>query len=245
MKTLGYVMLHYGMDYLEYALTPLCEVCDKVIILYSMRPTHNGKDKLVNRESREELLEITKHFPNVEWVDVFGVHGEGQHRNEIYKYTDGYDVLVNADYDEVWDVDDLRRAVTEVYNSPFRNHGIDGFIHFWRSFTKVLQPDWFRPVRLVHLREKNTTQEPVIQAKIYHFGYAIKPWKMQYKMSIHGHRGEWDPNWMTTWLKWQPTVKRGKFHPCSNDVWKELKQFDRKELPKIMINHPFYKLIKI
>ena len=245
MKILGYVMLHYGTDYLEYALPPLCEVCNKVIILYSLNPTHSGKDKRVNIESRNELMIMASKYHKVQWIDVFDCHTEGQHRNEIYKYTDGYDVLVNADYDEVWDIPDLKRAVKEVYNSPYRNHGIDGFVHFWRSFNWELQPDWFRPVRLIHLREKNTSEQPNIKAKIYHFGYAITRRKMQYKMSIHGHRAEWDETWVKTWKKWKPFITKGKFHPCSNDVWKELKHFDRMQLPIIMRKHPYFNLEKI
>lgn len=242
MKVLGYIMLHYGKEYLEYALNPLCEGCDKVIILYSMNPTHNGKDGWVNSESRAELMIIAEKFNNVEWIDVFDCHTESAHRDEIFKYTDGYDVLVNADYDEVWDIEDLKRAILETYSSPYRNHGIDGFIHFWRSFDNILSPDWFRPVRLIHLREKNTNKQPDIKAKIYHFGYAIKRRNMQYKMSIHGHRAEWDQEWIRTWVKWHPSITKGKFHPCSNDIWKELKQFDRRELPESMKKHPYYQL---
>ncbi|GAG82075.1 unnamed protein product, partial [marine sediment metagenome] len=33
--------------------------------------------------------------------------------------------------------------------------------------------------------------------------------------------------------------------PCSGDVWKELKHFDRSKLPKIMKQHPYYNLEKI
>jgi len=240
MKVLGYIMLHYGIEYLEYALTPLVIACDKVIILYSMNPTHNGKDGYVNTDHREKLMAIANKFNNVQWIDVFDIHGEGQHRNEIFKYTNGYDVLVNADYDEVWDLADLQRAIKETYASPYRNHGIDGFIHFWRSFGYVLHPDWFRPVRLVHLREKNTDKQPDIKAKIYHFGYAIKRRKMEYKMSIHGHRAEWDKNWLRTWVRWQPNNTEGKFHPCSDRVWKEIKQFDRTKLPKFLYKHPYF-----
>ena len=258
MKVLGYVMLHYGLEYLEYALIPLCEVCDKVIILYSLNPSHNGKDQQVNMETRRELMIIAAKFEKVEWVDVYNCYDEGTHRNEIFKHSQKYDVLVNADYDEVWDVDDLGRAVVECYNSPYRNHGIDGFIHFWKSFRyvaanyKILQDDGrylegkesdlFRPHRLIHLREKNTVRQPDIKAKIYHFGYAIQRRKMTYKLSIHGHRSEWDKTWFETWRSWQPSRKKGKFHPVSKEVWLNIKQFDHTKLPKIMKSHPYYNL---
>jgi hypothetical protein len=257
MKVLGYVMLHYGVDYLEYALTPLCEVCEKVIILYSLNPTHNMKDKKVSMDSRGELQAIAGKFPNVQWIDVFDCVTEGQHRDKIFNYTKGYDVLVNADYDEVWNVEDLRRAVVQVYNSPFRNHGIDGFINFWRGFgyvaakhkildynsgkfTEGEESDLFRPIRLIHLREKNVSEQPDIKATIYHFGYVIKRRKMEYKLSIHGHRGEMDNKWLEVWKNWQPTHTKGNFHPVSTEIWLEIRPFDRTQLPEIMKNHPYF-----
>ena len=261
MKVLGYVMLHYGLDYLEYALTPLCEVCDKVIILYSMNPTHNMKNNRVSMESRAELQAIAAKFQNVEWIDVFDCVTEGQHRGEIFNHSDGYDVLVNADYDEVWDLEDLRRAVHECYNSPYRNHGIDGFLNFWRGFGYVAakhkirqengeylegeESDRYRPIRLIHLREKNTTKQPDIKAKIFHFGYVIERRKMQYKLSIHGHRGEMLNNWFEVWRKWQPSNSKGHFHPVSSEIWLEIRPFDRGNLPAVMQKHPYFNIEKV
>lgn len=246
MKVLGFIMLHYGKEYLEYALKPLCEVCDKVVILYSKKPTHNQKYGIQYRETRGELRDIALPF-GVHWVDVFDKKNEGDHMNEIWNHTNGYDVLVRADYDEVWDVDDLRNAVKEVYNTPFRNFGINGFIHFWRSFGYIVsnnihgeECDYFRPLRLWHLREKNISNQPDIQAKIYHFGYAIKRRDMEYKMQIHGHRPEIREEWLSIWNNWQAENTEGNFHPTSFDIWLKIKQFDRNQLPEIMKKHPYF-----
>ena len=166
--------------------------------------------------------------------------------------------MVKADYDEVWDVDDLRRSIKEVYNSPYRRHGIDGFINFWRGFGhvtanhKILQntgkyiegedSDRYRPIRLIHLREKNTTKEPEIKARIWHFGYAIEREKMLYKLSIHGHRGSMRKEWLEIWENWEPSIKEGLFHPDSLEVWLKIKQFDRTKLPEILHKHPYFNL---
>jgi len=243
MKVLGYIMLHYGRDYLEYCLKPMCEVCDKVIILYTLNPSHHrARHGLVCPDSRKELKEIAERFDRVQWVDVEPdqAKDEGEHLGNIWKYTDDYDVAVRADYDEVWDVDDLRQAVVEVHNSPYRAHQIDGFVHFWRSFNCELQPDPFRPVRLFNLREKNTSQEPAIKARIYHFGYAIKRRTMEYKMSVHGHRGSIDKHWLNKWNNWNPQRRDGHFHPDSNEVWTKIVDFDRSKLPDFMRKHSFY-----
>lgn len=239
MRVLGYVMLHYGSDYLEYALESLCTVCEKVIILYSLVPTHNGKLEIANYDSMETLKAIADRFPQVEWINVYGARNEGEHRSRIWERSGGFDVLVNSDYDEVWEPEDLKRAVEEVYHSPYRAHGIDGFKHFWRSFDNYFD-DGFRPVRLWHLREKNTQKQPEIKATVYHFGYAIKKRKMEYKMSIHGHRAEWRQDWYEKWLNWTPEERTGHFHPTSFQIWNELKHFDKEKLPEFMRKHPYF-----
>lgn len=240
MKVLGYIMLHYGADYLEYALHPLCNVCDKVVILYSLYPTHQGPQGKTCPEKRAELKAIADGFDNVEWVDVYKIKGEAEHLEQINPYKKGFDVAVRADYDEVWDEDDLREAIVRCYNSPFHAHGIDGFVHFWRNFNCELQPDHFRPIRLFHLRESNVSQEPEIKAKIYHFGYAIRRKTMEYKLTIHGHRAELENNWVQLWNNWIPEHREGYFHPASKDVWTKIVDFDRSKLPEFMREHPFY-----
>jgi hypothetical protein len=100
--------------------------------------------------------------------------------------------------------------------------------------------DFFRPVRLWHLREKNIEKQPDIKAKVYHFGYAIKRRKMLYKCSIHGHREEFRPEWSDLWHNWTPSNTKGQFHPVSYDIWHEIKAFDRSKLPLIMRKHPYY-----
>ncbi len=233
-------MLHYGSDYLEVCLKSLETACDKIIILYSMNPTHQDSSIEINRETRADLKKIADQFDKVQWVDCFGIHGEGHHRGQIWNYVKGYDVLVNADYDEVWEPEDLQRAIQEVYNSPFRNHGIDGFITFFRGFNYITNPDSYRPVRLWNLREKNTAQEPAIKAKIYHFGYAIRRRTMAYKWSIHGHISELRPEWLDLWNNWQLKDMKGDFHPTSYGVWTEISQFDREQLPDFVKAHKFY-----
>jgi hypothetical protein len=97
MRVLGYIMLHYGADYLEYSLYPLCKLCEKVIILYSLYPSHHQKKGMVNTETRFDLQNIASKYRNIEWIDV-RASNEGEHRGKIWEHTKGYDVLVNADY---------------------------------------------------------------------------------------------------------------------------------------------------
>ena len=107
------------------------------------------------------------------------------------------------------------------------------------------EPDFFRPERLWHLREKNTSKTPIINATIYHFGYAVRKEVMKYKISVHGHRSEWRDDFFNLWDKWQPNNRIGQFHPTSYQIWHEIRPFNRSELPSHLHNHPFYKLKKI
>lgn len=251
------MMLHYGADYMPYALHSLNAVCDKIIILYSLAPTHNALsgEMLPIEEARHNLKAAAEKYDKVSWVDVYA-RSEGEHRGKIWDYTNGFDVLVNADADEVWNIDDLRKAVAEVYRSPYRVHGIAGFIHFWRSFRHVVagceiegrivdEADFFRPIRLWHLREKNTDRQPDINARIYHFGYAIRRRIMIYKRSVHGHRSEWREEWDNIWHNWTPDYTEGNFHPTSYQIWRKIVPFDTDELPEFIRNHPLSQKIII
>ena len=234
-------MLHYGADYLHVCLESLSTACDKIIILYSLNPTHQEPRGMINRETMNDLKSIANQFDRVQWVDVYNAHGESAHLGEIWNHTKGYDVLVRSDYDEVWEPEGLKNAINEVYNSPYRVHGIDGFVNFWRSFEWYFD-DSFRPVRLWNLREKNTEKQPDIKATIYHFGYAIRRRTMSYKMGIHGHRDTIRPDWEQIWLNWKIGDTKGQFHPDSLQIWHEMKQFDKGMLPEFMKSHKFYNI---
>ena len=240
MKILGFVMLNYGKDYLQACLQSIQDHCDKIIILYSLNPTHSQPNKSLEYwEPMKDLKEIALSFSKVEWVNVYDARSEGEHISNIWKFTDGYDILLRSDYDEVWEPNELNNAIERCYNSPYRSHGIDGFINFWRSFDYVVT-DSFRPVRLTHLRERNIQQEPSIKATIYHFGYAIRKKVMEYKIAIHGHKSEWKAGWLDEWNNWQSGMRYGKFHPVSNEIWLEIKDFDKSKLPEFMRSHKFY-----
>jgi hypothetical protein len=245
-------MLHYGKDYIEACLKSIVDHCDKVIILYSLNPTHNHPEGGLHYwEPMEELKDIAAQFSKVEWVNVYGAQSEAEHINNIWKFTDGYDVLLRSDYDEIWDQESLSNSIIQCYQSPYRTHGIAGFINFWRSFNHVVagsriggnyatEADFFRPIRLIHLREKNTSRQPDLNAKVYHMGYAIRERVMEYKIAMHGHKSEWRAGWIDTWKPWTPEVREGLFHPVSREIWVEIKDFDKNALPEMLKSHKYF-----
>jgi hypothetical protein len=250
MKILGYVMLHYGASYLRECLFSLKQICDHVIVLYSDNPTHASPGDQIKPDTLIELKLITDQM-GCQWEDLTSrkMYMEGSHREAIFEYSSEFDLIVNADSDEVWDYRIARPIIEQAINIDNRYIGVDGFFHFWRSFDRCMI-DGFRPVRIHNLRSRNWIYKPGefdTKCPIFHFGYAIPFNVMLYKMSIHGHKNEWRPDWYKMWSEWEPSMRR--LHPVSYDnisnIWMEPVEFDKTKLPDIMKLHPFYNLKEI
>lgn len=243
MKVLGYIMLHYGREYLEYVIKSIEPFCDKIVILYTPTPTHNHDSGMQCPENRSELLQIARDASNkVQWEDV-NIFGEGNHRQMIFSHARGYDLVLNADSDEVWDQDALERCVKEASETDSRYIGVYGFVNFYRSFNWIVK-DFFYPIRF-HNMHSGKKEVKTINGLVYHFGYVQDQALMLYKISIHGHRAEFKNNWLVDkYVNFDPEVTE-KMHPCSETVWLKAEKFDKTTLPEILKSHPYYNLEKI
>ena len=233
MRTLAYMPLHYGKDYLEYALHSIHDHVDEVLILYTARPSYGHVGKIPNPDSKEELFAICKKFHKVTWQEVINVTRENEHRQRAITYgqNNKYDVLIAVDSDEIWKPGSVREVISEVKDSKFRFHGIAGsqWLHFWRNHKEV-NTDGFYPMRAVNLNVKEASQTIIKKGFIYHMGYAISEELMRYKLSCHGHKSEIADNWFRDkWLNYERGVTT-HLHPASQDVWIETKDF-KGELP--------------
>lgn len=249
MRSIAYIMLHYGKDYLQYTIQSVHDVVDKVIIIYSSIPTHHQSD-MPCPDSREELVTICRSFPKVQFVDITGEvimkkkHGgsisENWHLNHAFRYSDKYDVMLRLDSDEVWEPSQVEDAIRQASGIKAKYIGIDGFIHFWRSFN-WMNVDGFRPVRLHNLRAEGATNE-CVKSTIYHFGYAIKEEMMNYKWSCHGHHTEEKQGWRNKWKKWEPGCSCEYLHPVTDAYWHRAEWFDKNKLPEMLKSHPYFNL---
>jgi len=243
MRVLGYIMLHYGSDYLDYAIRSIEAECEKIIILHSAKPSHGTGTDIEYPDDVFDLYHIVRKHPKCVWITV-NAGAEGDHRGKIWDWTDGYDILINVDSDEVWEPTQLRAAIEKAATIDNKVIGVNGFKHFWRSFNHVVEPDFFTPVRLFNLRSKHIRSETLVErvdTTIYHFGYAIQPEMMRYKLSIHGHHNELKPGYFDTWNNWKGE-RKGLWHPTSNQIWFDIVDFDKTKLPKFMCEHPYYNL---
>ncbi len=248
MKVLAYTPLHYGKEYLKYAIESVHDFVDEVLILYSPYPTYGHGSSLPNPDSYADLTTITNQFKKVTWMNIPRTNGEGTHRDMAIHYgTDNkYDIVMAVDADEVWKPETVEASIKQAYDGHERRYATNhqGWYNFWRSFNEVCR-DGFEPVRFTNLNRKNNTQGRVTESVIYHFGYANCIELQRYKMSVHGHKGEISDNWFESkWLNYEKG-KTTKLHPASNDVWIETEPFDKTTLPTFMHSHAYFNLEKI
>lgn len=230
-------MLHYGKEYLEYALEPLLKYCDDVIVLYSQAPSFGFTTELKCPDSRADLMDIACKL-GVEWHDIqFGAENEHRGMLETYARDHRYDVLVTADSDEIWK-DGLGVVLAHL------EHGGNGPIFTakrwtvnmvtpWQTFDQCCK-DGFEPVRIHDLRPNRDREQISSGSSVYHFGYAISDELMAYKWAIHGHRDELRPDWMKN--KWLAKATQD-VHPVAIGLW-NAEPIDRQILPANMRRHP-------
>lgn len=230
MKACAYIPLHYGAEYLAASIKSYQDLVDKIYVLYSSKPTYGHNMHMQCPESEEQLRDIVAGATNkAEWVNVTA-HNEGQHRGHIERFSQGYDITLSTDADEVWNTPELEQALKQTYESKFRRHGIDGFINFYKSFDKICL-DGFRPIRIYN---NHGAGETVIKVTCYHFGYCLPESMMRYKWAIHGHHSELRKNWIEEVYR---SDRESDLHPVAIGLW-NAQPFDKNTLPDILKQHP-------
>jgi len=247
MRVAAYIALHYGKDYLPYAIKSVINSVDKLIVLYASRPSYGHANSLPCPETEEELRQIARDQAGdkLQWVNIRHTHMEGDHRNQAFAHSNGFDILAVVDSDEVWDPEAFNIAVEFSAKSQAFNIGANhsGWFHFWRSFNEYCQ-DGFCPIRFHNLKGHRGMTDINCPSKIYHFGYAQKLGLMDYKWSCHGHQDELRTGWKKTFLNYE----KGKdkwLHPVSEQIWHETQDFNKETFPDFMKDHPFYNLDRI
>jgi hypothetical protein len=245
-KVLAYMPLHYGADYLKYAIESVYTAVDEILILYTERPSHGHATDMGCPDTRERLqseawsvdAENKVHWYNGIWSR------EGIHRDTAFDYAkqNGFDIVIALDSDEVWNTSMLKDLIQEVYDRKAEKCLI-WMRHLWRSFNYICD-DPMRQERIYYIGSDKTdliyASQPVNQ--VWHFGYARQFVDVEYKISIHGHSGEWilpKQRWFEEKYKPFPPVQ--DVHPTCVNTWNPV-PFDRNELPKLMRSHPWFDL---
>lgn len=251
MKVHSLTILHYGKDYLSYALQSIYHLIDQLHIFYTPTPSHGHQVNISPIETKEDLQQAAYAYDpdnKIRWYDVLGLKNEGEQRNLALKTIEaaGAELIVVVDCDEIWNRTVLDKFIYRVYGSNKGRNWLVNMIHFWRSFNYACQDNGW-PVRIIDLRYQEGT-EYLSNGKVYHFGYAVTDKIMNYKWQIHGHKSEIRPEWFQDkWSAWPPVEN---CHPTNGrneqgePFWMP-EPFDKEQLPDFMRQHPFYNLEKI
>jgi hypothetical protein len=236
----AYTALHYGSPYLQSAMRSVMPWVDKYYVLYSGDGSHGTRANglhLPATDSRENLQWIASQAAGRKLVWIDGDwHQEGQQRESIYQYARNMDMILVVDYDEIWPEATVEQTIKWVDGTSSKQYRIP-MVHFWRSFRRAVLHDPAFPVRIL---KPSGTGECTLQTRpIAHMGYAIPTWLLDYKMHIHGHRGQWrtDIDWRKE--RWLANASED-CHPVGSDYWnpEPVEPFDY--LPYWMAQHKYY-----
>lgn len=239
MKVVGYTALRYGKDYLAYAIRSIIDHIDEYHILYATIPSHGHYSDLPCPDSEEELYAIAQQAAGSK---LYWHRGnwrmEGEQRNSIYEYAPDADIVVNLDYDEIWQDGLINYALDTAINNDVRYWRVP-MRHYWRSFYKCILRDPAYPARIIKPKATDVIKTLSTTWAINHLGYAIRPEVMKYKWQIHGHLSELrhDVNW------YQDVFLANRLydcHPVGSEFWQpeDINPFNY--LPYWMVEHPYY-----
>ena len=245
MKVLAFTVLHYGKEYLRESILSVKDSVDAHLIAYTKNPSFGYSTTMVNPDSEDDLKAICSEFDHIIWEDVTGVSQENKHRQTATDYArkHGYDIVLVIDSDEVWIPERVQEAIDHAYNSKSGHFCVRGsqWVTLWKTFNECVT-DGFAPVRLFNVNNDISKQEYIDKGFIYHMGYCISDELMEYKISCHGHRADFDRNNKWHEEKWIG-YKAGEtkfLHPATESYWQEANTFDKTQLPDLLKNHPKY-----
>lgn len=236
-KVVAYTALHYGRDYLEYAIKSVIADVDEFIILYSSHGSHSIMIDEPCPETRSELYAIAENAAGdkLKWIDGDWFQ-EHQQRESIYQYTDA-DMIFIVDSDEVY-APGLAKHLVKLAPYLTKRFLRVPFYHYWRSLKKVIKYDPAFPERVIlpYLQSGETTFQipPWLgdDFRVHHFGYAQNSEIVRYKMKIHGHLGQFKPGWFENTFM---TNAQKDCHPVGSEYWNP----QTCEVPEFMQSHKY------
>lgn len=244
MQKVAFVCLHYGSDYLAYAIRSVYDNVDRILVAYSDKPSHGHSSSLVNPDNRQKCYDAAHAFDTagkIDWLDG-NWSGEGSHRNVVFSRYPEADLVCVVDADEIWHPEQFAAAQEWCLQRDARAYK-QSLMTPWRSFNWVchdnMMPDrFYRP----KCSPGTFAYVPKEVAQFYHFGYARDIKSMQYKIESHGHKCEWRQEWFQDkFLAWSPTNNIGDLHPTCRDTWNAI-PFDKNQLPTFMREHLYWGL---
>lgn len=236
-KTIAYTALHYGSDYLAWAIRSIIDYVDEYVIIYSHEGSHGHWTERPCPDSETTLHHIAERAAGgkLRWFSGRFAH-EGQQRETIFRLAPDADLIFVLDADEIWTPENFTKMLDAGRAGTERNILCRG-VHFWRSFYRAVINDYASPVRVINPRVESGNR--AVDAYFAHMGYAQNAQVTEYKQWTHGHRAEWRWDWYTT--KFIPNAQID-VHPTNKDFWNPVAVNPFDYLPNWMSEHPYAKL---
>lgn len=240
-KVIAYTALHYGREFLPWAIRSIIHDVDEYHVLYSPVGSHSVRTDVPCPETRDELFKIahTEAGDKLHWHDG-DWQVEWQQRESIFRHAPDADMILVVDADEVY-APGLARYLVHLSEHLRTRFVLLPFWHYWRSLKRVIKHDPAFPVRVILPRYMNgqvTFQIPAWcpdSFRVHHFGYAQSSEIVGYKMKIHGHIAELRPRWFED--VFLPN-RQTDCHPVGSEWWNP----EACDVPEFLANHPYANL---
>lgn len=268
MRTIACVCLHYGVEYLEYAIRSVIDYVDEVAIFYADLPSHGHytEDDIPKAESKKAIFSIVdllekeygsfnpwhinggKNLTSQGKLSLFlgSWSQESEHRNAMEKYAkeSGYDVMFVLDSDEVWQPETIKKVITSAealkasHLMPAHSWRLP-MAHLWQGFNLICR-DPCMPERVAF------PQVPVENGWVPMPSDMAPIYHFGYAISDELMAYKWKIHGHKAelrpgWMeeKWLARATQD-VHPTNLNFW-NAEPFDKSLLPDIMRRHPRFK----
>jgi hypothetical protein len=240
-KTIAYTALHYGADYLAWAIRSIIDYVDEYWVLFSPVGSHGHSTSAVNPDHAADLFEIAQQAAGdkLRWYSAspYQWKTEGEQREYIHTLVPDADVILVLDADEIWSDGLAEFAIDATTSAGYRDWRLP-MIHYWRSFHCAILHDPAYPVRVIcPKRERGDSVYLEATQYINHMGYAQRSEIVKYKLETHGHKNELRRDWYET--RWLPNAQ-ADCHPVGSEYWNPETVNPLDYMPAWMAEHPYF-----